>query len=133
MDFGFSGLLNKFEEHFGARATRGLLVIIGLAVTALCLNILWTKLLIPIFRTIDGAKPTEWSWTAILTTLFHISELLAVFGFASTVLDAYRRRLDREAIDSLIQDANYNVERARELHTSNEQTYETAVADLAGC
>ena len=48
MDFGFDGFLNKFEEHFGKGWTKFLLILIGLAVSSLCLGAIWRYLFSPI-------------------------------------------------------------------------------------
>jgi len=48
VDFGFSGVIEKFEEHWGKRATRGLTLLIGLAVAAGSVAIIWQWLVQPV-------------------------------------------------------------------------------------
>ncbi len=48
MDLGFGSFLEKFEQHFGLRATKAFLVLIGLAVCALCLGAIWQWLIAPL-------------------------------------------------------------------------------------
>lgn len=48
MDFGFDGFLDKFEQHFGKFLTKLLLLLIGLAITAVCIGIIWQYLVAPV-------------------------------------------------------------------------------------
>lgn len=40
LDFGFSGLLERFEREFGSRVTRAMLALIGLAIVSGCLVVI---------------------------------------------------------------------------------------------
>jgi hypothetical protein len=53
-DFGFGSLVGKYEEYFGRRVTRALLIIVGLSVVAVGVGAIWQWLIAPIlmlFRT----------------------------------------------------------------------------------
>jgi hypothetical protein len=47
MDFGFGAMLEKFEQHYGSRAVKIILGLIGLAVALSCAKIIWTIALGP--------------------------------------------------------------------------------------
>lgn len=53
VDLGFAGIIEKFEEHWGKRATRWLLMIIGVAVVAACVGAIWTWLVAPMLAFFD--------------------------------------------------------------------------------
>lgn len=42
MDFGFGDILKMFEDYFGRRVTAALLVLVGLAIVAACVSVIWT-------------------------------------------------------------------------------------------
>lgn len=44
MDFGFGAFLEKFEENFGRTATRGLLLLIGLAVAITMVSLIFSSI-----------------------------------------------------------------------------------------
>jgi hypothetical protein len=48
MDFGVDGFLDKFEKHFGELATKALLILIGLAIAAVCIGAIWQWLVSPL-------------------------------------------------------------------------------------
>jgi hypothetical protein len=41
MDFGFGAILEKFEQHFGQRAVKIILGLIGLAIALTCAKVIW--------------------------------------------------------------------------------------------
>ncbi|GLT02834.1 hypothetical protein GCM10007897_42580 [Sphingobium jiangsuense] len=50
MDFGFGGLVEKFEEHLGEIPTRIILIAIGGATIVACVNIMLTQAVIPLYN-----------------------------------------------------------------------------------
>lgn len=48
LDLGVGGFLEKFEEHFGRWPTKVLLTLIGLAISAICLGVIWQYLVSPV-------------------------------------------------------------------------------------
>lgn len=48
MDLGFSGVIEKFEDYWGKRATGWLLFLIGLAIAAVSLGAIWQWIVSPI-------------------------------------------------------------------------------------
>ena len=66
MDFGVDGFLDKFEKHFGALATKALLILIALAIVSVCVGAIWQWLVSPTMVFFN--TPKRW---AILAGLFY--------------------------------------------------------------
>jgi hypothetical protein len=90
VDFGFASLLEKFEEHYGKRSGKALVGLIGAAVVAVCLGLIW-GFLAPMFGWItDTATGSSALWiaTRIVGFLFVIAALMAGGGAFATYLEA---------------------------------------------
>ena len=56
MDFGIEGFLEKFEKHFGPRATKALLLLVGLAVASVCLATIAKFLVVPVLAFFEAPQ-----------------------------------------------------------------------------
>jgi hypothetical protein len=90
MDFGFGAILDKIEEHFGRRVTRWLLVLVGLAVAAACVGVIWTWLVAPLLAFFHSP---EWQRTIVTLALasFGIGGGIALGLFLVSALGQWRR------------------------------------------
>ncbi len=70
MDVGFGAVLEKFEEYFGKRTTKLLLILIGLAIAAVCNGAVWQWIVSPILVFIQS--PT-WGKTVLSFLLASIA------------------------------------------------------------
>lgn len=68
-DLGFSGVIEKFEEHWGKRATRWLLLVIGLGVAAVCIGAIWEWLVSPILLFLQSPDRARTLWSLVLAVL----------------------------------------------------------------
>lgn len=59
MDFGFDGFLDKFEQHFGKAATKCLLLLIGMAIAAVCIGLIWQWLISPVLTFLQAPGRME--------------------------------------------------------------------------
>lgn len=80
MDFGFGVFLEKFEEHFGKTALKGLLLLIGMAVALFCAKMIWEIGLGPLVDAITKAGLTK--------TLLNLFWMGAAFAFGVAVSSA---------------------------------------------
>lgn len=68
VDFGFGLFLEKFEEHYGKTTTKCLVGLIGVAVFAVCCNLIW-GFLAPIVgwttNTAEGSSLVWMAWRAL--------------------------------------------------------------------
>lgn len=90
MDLGFGGFLEKFESHFGPGLTKALLVLIGLAIAALCGSVIWEYLLLPIAQTLPDPKTGpayQFGKLVVITALF-----LMIVNQLLNLLDNYLKR-----------------------------------------
>lgn len=53
MDFGFGAVLEYFEKYFGKRVTFAILVVLGLAIVAVGISLIWTWLIDPVLKFLD--------------------------------------------------------------------------------
>jgi hypothetical protein len=58
MDVGFGAVLEKFEEYFGKGVTRAFLILVGLAISAVCVGAIWQWLVGPLLGFLDS--PQRW-------------------------------------------------------------------------
>lgn len=65
-DLGFSGVVEKFEEHWGTRATRWLLLTIGLGVAAICVGAIWQWLVAPVLAFLGSPQRSQTIWSLAL-------------------------------------------------------------------
>jgi hypothetical protein len=128
MDFGFDGFLEKFEQHFGRGLTKALLLLIGLAITAACLGVIWQYLISPILAFFQVPGRSE----MIAKIAVAGSTVMAGALVALRLYDWYLgRRIDRSAearealadrmrateavLDALERDRREKLKRSREL------------------
>jgi len=91
VDFGFSGVIEKFEEHWGKRATKALLLLIGLAVVAISLGAIWTYILGPLVMLVAELIPDHPSPHArnIAKFLTFVSVALLTVNIGLSYFDRY--------------------------------------------
>lgn len=118
-DFGFGSLVGKYEEYFGQRVTRALLIVVGLAVVAVGVGAIWQWLIAPVlsfFQTpLWGRTLTQLAFAAIAIGGGVAVGLMLVAAFG----DWHRFRKTRAIADQ----AKKLIERA-------EDTYDNADAML---
>jgi hypothetical protein len=97
VDFGFGAFLEKFENYFGALATRVLVGLMGAAVVAACLSL--------IGRLVGSALDLfDQSTKNRVGDAFLVLQLLAIVWAAHSGVQGFRRmRLLREERDYLLQ------------------------------
>jgi len=91
MDLGLSGVIDKFEEHWGKPATKVLLAIIGLTITCLCLAAIWSTVLWPLVEFVNDVvlnNPSPHT-RAIVKFLVYLSFVLAGVNLGLGYLDRY--------------------------------------------
>lgn len=115
MDLGFSGVIEKFEEHWGKRLTRLLLMLVGIAIAAICMGAIWQWLVSPVlafFRApLWGEKLGELIWAGVTIT----------FGIAAggqIVAGLVQLRKNRKASDALLR-ADAILARTEDLHKTH--------------
>lgn len=104
MDLGFSGVIEKFEEHWGKRLTRALLMLIGLGVAAVCMGAIWEWLISPLlsfFQTpVWGETIGSLLWVA-LTIGFGVA---AGISIAASLGTWRKEKLTRRHFDKVEKD-----------------------------
>ncbi|MEM9937220.1 MAG: hypothetical protein AAF768_00095 [Pseudomonadota bacterium] len=98
MEFGFARLLELFRERFGQRVYTIMLVLIATALVGVCLNVIWSYMISPLFELYQN-----WNWPQMksylgnhfMPLLVSVALLYFISGFLFGVLDkiAYERRL----------------------------------------
>ena len=78
MDFGFGAFLEKFEEHFGKRASKGLVLLIGLCVALFCGQMIWTIALGPAVSLATQAMSRGNVWQILINVAW--TAIFAAFG-----------------------------------------------------
>jgi hypothetical protein len=68
-DLGFSGVVEKFEEHWGKRLTRWLLLVIGLGVAAVCVGAIWQWIVSPVLAFLQSPHRASVFWALFLALL----------------------------------------------------------------
>ena len=114
MDFGFGTFLEKFEQHFGPRWTKPLLVVLALAAASAAFGLIWTWILNPLLL-VFGISPTKSAPAQILSIAFGALQLFASFGFVSMILDARRKRAVTEQMESALIEARAELAETRQL------------------
>lgn len=80
IDFGLSGLFDRFEKYFGARVVWWLCFLIALAVGSTCIKLIWS-LILPIYRVFREAILKEADHFAVAdASLTAFLLFLIVFG-----------------------------------------------------
>lgn len=86
-DLGFSGVIEKFEEHWGRRTTRWLLLVIGLGVSAICVGAIWQWIVSPILAFLDSPQRSGTIWSLALA----FAAIAAGVTLASALAEALTR------------------------------------------
>lgn len=127
------GLAEKFEEYFGYRLTRAMLLIVSVAVAGVCMGIIWEWLVIPLLHFFR----TPFSWQTI-GALVWVSVTIGVGVCAGVwAVDAMRqwqhaRRLARIVnkaegqARTLVNNARQATDEARSIHQEAQATFEEA-------
>jgi len=99
LDFGFARFLEIFEQRFGKAPTTALLVLIGLAVAAVCLQLIVDNVLKPVLGLFGGMSPTEINRYIRDTVLPLLLSLLAVYFLSSFLVALVDKVVRRRTID----------------------------------
>lgn len=126
VDFGFGSLLEKFEEYFGRSAAKCLVALVGFAVIAVCLGLIW-EFAYPIIDWLTGTSAGIGAYGLIMRTGGFVLALLFLAGTASTIVDALMLRRTMEEAGEYLRIAIQEMERSAEV---SEQMAE--ILDLAG-
>lgn len=103
MEFGLGSFLEKFETRFGSRATSCLLVLIALAASAICVNVIATYAIIPAIDLIEKMVSSDQVSYKSLKTIQVVANLfLFVLVFAG-IRTAWEANKDREAANDYIE------------------------------
>lgn len=100
MDLGLGSIIDKFEEYFGRRVTRLLLILIGLAVVAGCVSVIWSWLIAPLLAFLSTPL---WGRTVanLVFTVFAIGGGVAIsFNLSSSWLQLRRLRESKRLLTS---------------------------------
>lgn len=137
VDFGFGSLLDKFEEYFGRVATKGLVALVGLAVVAVCLNLIW-EFTYPIIDWFTGTSAGIGVYGYLVRFGGLVIALVLLGGTASAVSDALllHRTMNeagaylRMAIDEMERSAEVSDRLAEIVDMLNEAVPDDAVAEM---
>jgi hypothetical protein len=100
-DLGFSGVVEKFEEHWGKRPTRWLLLTIGLGVSAVCVGAVWQWLVAPVLTFVGSPQRSQTMWS-FATAAFGVGAGVALGSSFIRALSEWRwLRSLRIRIDSM--------------------------------
>lgn len=83
VDFGFGAFLEKFEEQFGRRALKALLILVSLAVAVFCCQLIWQIALGPLTILMANALATGTIVEALVNIFWLGVALAAGIGAAS--------------------------------------------------
>jgi hypothetical protein len=81
-------VIEKFEEHYGSKVTKGLLGLIALAIVAVCVSMIWQWLVSPVLAFFKSPER--------LRFLIQLLYLGAAMGFGTVVARLSARRWTRE-------------------------------------
>lgn len=109
--FGFAGILNKFEEHWGRGPTKAILALFAIVATIGLFKIGYT-FLEPILSVFAPFVPWGASKFANYFTL--ICSMICASTVASYVIDATRIKQARERIEELNSESHEILQRAKE-------------------
>lgn len=101
MDFGLGAFLEKFEQHFGAKWTRRLLIIVAVAIVSGAASGAWTLIIKPVLG-VFGLLPDAVTARQIPSLLFLGLQVAASFALASLILDARAKRLTIRHLEFLL-------------------------------
>ena len=123
MDFGFSGLVEKFEEYFGRKATKFLLACVGFLVIATALNLSFKLVINPLISLVAGGGSTV-DFFRYVILLAVAAAVTFMAGLLANALFAHvMKQLRLLARVTLLQrNSSRNVTSAQEILDKNVQT-----------
>lgn len=101
MDFGFGDILNKIEEEFGKRITRWLLMLVGVAVAAGCVGVIWTALVAPLLTFLGSPQRAQTGWSIALVAFGIGAGISLGSSFMKALADWRWMRTTKAKIDVL--------------------------------
>lgn len=90
MDFGLDGFVGKFEEHFGRKWSRPLLILVGGAVASLASAAIWNYTLHPLWRLAIKAAPVLSTWSGFVNAAWLAFSIGAGFAAGALLISALR-------------------------------------------
>ena len=111
VDFGFASLLDKFQEHYGRLATKLLVGLIGVAVVAVCLGLIW-QFLYPIIEWTNNTAAGHSLWSMAFRFAGFLSALAVLIAGGAAVAAAIDAKQMVRASEDLIGQAVLTFEAA---------------------
>lgn len=102
MELGVGQFLEKFENHFGSRWTKALLLVVGLGVASVSLTAVWQFIGKPLWSVAYANWPRQWTGQTTLQAFFIALQIGAGMAVGSIMLDAYRRRIATDEVERLV-------------------------------
>lgn len=131
-DLGFSGVIEKFEEHWGKRATRVLLLIIGLGVAAVCVGAIWEWFVSPILNFLKSPERSNTVWSIVLATLGVGAGISFTSGLITAVVNRRRVKYLNNVVTETETKAKHIMDQARGMLDETFKRAETVEALLEG-
>lgn len=135
MDFGLGAFLEKFDEHFGPRWTKWLLVLIGISITLVCLGIIWRLGIQPVISVFGAVGPFLTQWGIVIHAAAVGTAIGAGIGIGLMLVTMFRsaqllrlHRAQKAEFDALIDAAKAITKDAEKVAVGMEET--TAHAEL---
>ena len=102
-DLGISGFIDKVEARFGRFAANVLLLLIVLTIAAICLNTLYTMILLPLITSLHAVLVTNaFSFGSYWDILKNILILILAGVLAFNFIKSYKPKKQREEEQALI-------------------------------
>ena len=102
-DLGISGFIDKVEARFGRFAANVLLLLIVLTIAAICLNTLYTMILLPLITSLHAVLVTNaFSFSSYWDILKNILILILAGVLAFNFIKSYKPKKQREEEQALI-------------------------------
>ncbi len=98
MDFGFAGLVDKFEDYFGKKVTKGLMILIGAAVASGSISLVFSFIVNPLFQLamfVADTSPEAYSKYETIAKGALGVLLLIGLGVAVVITYQYKVMMDR--------------------------------------
>ena len=112
MDFGFAGLVDKFEDYFGKRVTKGLLILIGAAVASGSISLVFSFVVNPLFKLsmflIDTSPAAYAKYELVVKGGLG---LLLLIAMGAATVSVYQYRAITQKLQSLFETHGVEVDR----------------------